>query len=218
MTDAVREAVRKATGLDFLGSGEKGGNLCYVNSRELREDFRTVFREEDAGYYLYALRHSSESLRAGRDLKGFEFEEIISLPSENVFWKMSGLGEELWRVHVNWEKMLFGSRYSLEGDGEWRVEEVRFWTSGVDGGVGEPDRLGRIYLNGRCNIGDVPECVWNFYVRGNYPAQVWLMERLGSTLSRAGQSVYVNLLSALARTASLVEDVDLTLGNMRLSE
>jgi predicted helicase len=218
VTEVVRDRIQKATGLAFLSPGAKGGNLCYVNSPELREEFRTVFREEDAGYYLYGLLHSSESLKSGRDLTSLGRDEVISPASENMFWKMSGLGEELWRVHVNWERVVFGSGYSSEGDGDCRVEEVLFRKLTSDGGAGESDRVGRIYLNERCSIRDVPEFVWNFYLRSDYPAQVWVTDRLGSTLSQVELSIYLHLLSAVERTASLVKMVDATLANFGFSK
>ncbi len=218
VTEIVREGIRKATGLQFLGSGEKGGNLCYVNSPELREEFRMVFREEDAGYYLYGLFHSSESLKSGRDLSGFRRDEFISPCSENMFWKLSQVGEELWRIHVNPDKTLPGFGYILQCDGDWRLAEVRFRLSGPDGGAGVSGHLGEIVLNDRCCISGVPESVWNFYIRGNYLAQVWLAERLGRTLSPAETSTYLHLLAALEKTALLVKEVDSILGDLRFSE
>lgn len=54
----------------------------------------------------------------------------------------------------------------------------------------------------------VPEVAWNFYIGGYQPAQKWLKDRKGRTLSMDDIFHYQKIIVALAETDRLMKEID----------
>ena len=77
-------------GLQFINEKETEGNVCFINSNELRPEFRQSFTSTDLLDYCYAVLHSTIN----------EFSEInsarIPITSDtSIFWKQVNYGSEL---------------------------------------------------------------------------------------------------------------------------
>jgi hypothetical protein len=55
---------------------------------------------------------------------------------------------------------------------------------------------------------NVPEVAWNFYIGGYQPAQKWLKDRHGRTLTFDDIRHYQRMIVALNETAKVMEEVD----------
>ena len=69
-------------------------------------------------------------------------------------------------------------------------------------------RDGRIYINKTQFFGGATERSWNFLIGGYQPAQKWLKDRRGRTLSPADILHYERILSALDLTADIMAEID----------
>jgi very-short-patch-repair endonuclease/type I restriction-modification system DNA methylase subunit len=65
--------------------------------------------------------------------------------------------------------------------------------------------LGRVYINETQYFGDVPEVAWNFYIGGYQPAQKWLKDRKGRTLSFEDIEHYQKIIKVLSETSRVME-------------
>lgn len=77
-------------GLLFINEKEPEGNVCFINSNELRPEFRQSFTSINLLDYCYAVLHSPIN----------EFSEINSVripitSDSSVFWELVKLGGEL---------------------------------------------------------------------------------------------------------------------------
>jgi hypothetical protein len=77
-------------GLLFINEKGTEGNVCFVNSNELRPEFRQSFTSIDLLDYCYAILHSAIN----------EFSEINSVripitSDSSIFWELVNYGSEL---------------------------------------------------------------------------------------------------------------------------
>ena len=64
---------------------EAEGEVCQLNSPELRPEFRLTFTQKDVLDYLYALRHDPKS----------SGEEMLLPPDTGMFWQRVQMGREM---------------------------------------------------------------------------------------------------------------------------
>lgn len=86
----VINQVAECLGLLFVSEKETEGNVCFLNSNELRPEFRQNFTGIDLLDYCYAVLHLAVN----------EFSEInsVSIPMTSdcsIFWKLVKHGSEL---------------------------------------------------------------------------------------------------------------------------
>ena len=79
--------------------------------------------------------------------------------------------------------------------GDCRIEKVKYSN-------------GRVYINKEQYFDDVPLSVWESKI-GNYqPAQAWLKARRGRTLIAQDIQHYSYIITALDKTAAIIEKID----------
>lgn len=86
----IMNQITNCLGLQFINEKETEGNICFINSNELRPEFRQSFTSTDLLDYCYAVLHSPIN----------EFSEINSVripitSDSSVFWKLVNYGSEL---------------------------------------------------------------------------------------------------------------------------
>jgi hypothetical protein len=67
---------------------------------------------------------------------------------------------------------------------------------------------GNVYINKEQYFGCVPEVAWNFYIGGYQPAQKWLKDRKGRTLTNNDIEHYQEIIVALAETERIIKEID----------
>lgn len=87
------------------------------------------------------------------------------------------------------------------------MKEARL-LSRLDIGRGRPFIIadykeGKIFINKEQYFGNVPESAWNFYIGGYQPAQKWLKDRKGRTLTNADSEHYQKIIVALSKTEKI---------------
>ena len=97
------------------------------------------------------------------------------------------------------------------------VEKVEFSLSSAQGvcaantaPIAPELNAGRVYINVTQYFANVPRTAWEFYIGGYQPAQKWLKDRKGRTLSFDDISHYGKIISVLTETARLMTEIDNT--------
>lgn len=67
---------------------------------------------------------------------------------------------------------------------------------------------GKVYINATQYFGNVPEMAWNFYIGCYQPAQKWLKDRKGRTLSNDDIEHYQKMIVALMETDRIMKEID----------
>jgi len=70
------------------------------------------------------------------------------------------------------------------------------------------EMLGKVWINDRQYFGSVPLNAWEFYIGGYQPAQKWLKDRRGRTLSMEEIQHYQKIIVALVETERVMGEVD----------
>ena len=66
----------------------------------------------------------------------------------------------------------------------------------------------RVYINSEQYFEGVPESAWNFFIGGYQPAQKWLKDRKGMTLSFEDVRHYQHIIYILQQTEQLMTEID----------
>ena len=66
----------------------------------------------------------------------------------------------------------------------------------------------RVYINSEQYFEGVPESAWNFYIGGYQPAQKWLKDRKGLTLSFEDVKHYQRIIYVLQQTERIMQEID----------
>jgi len=69
-------------------------------------------------------------------------------------------------------------------------------------------RNGKVFINTEQYFGNVSEVIWDFYIGGYQPAQKWLKDRKGRTLTNADIEHYQKIIIALKETDRIMKEVD----------
>ena len=69
-------------------------------------------------------------------------------------------------------------------------------------------QIGRIRINEEQYFDNIPLVAWEFYIGGYQPAQKWLKDRKGRTLSSADILHYQKIIVALFETDRLMKEID----------
>ena len=66
----------------------------------------------------------------------------------------------------------------------------------------------RVYINSEQYFDGVPESAWNFFIGGYQPAQKWLKDRKGLTLSFDDVKHYGCIIYVLQQTERIMQEID----------
>ena len=90
LNSEIINQITDCLGLQFINEKETEGNVCFINSNELRPEFRQSFTSTDLLDYCYVVLYSTIN----------EFSEINSvripiISDTSIFWKLVNYGSEL---------------------------------------------------------------------------------------------------------------------------
>lgn len=88
------------TGLSFNPAVETANNVCFINSPEVRDDYKITFSADDVFNYVTALLHSPK-LNNRESENNVTEPPAIPYPSDSgMFWKIAGLGKQLFEISL----------------------------------------------------------------------------------------------------------------------
>ena len=155
--------------------------------------------------YIYGVLHSPDYRQTFAEFLKIDFPRIPWPSSPDVLWSVAKKGEQLRRLHLMEDAAVGEAPYAFIGEGE-AVVEAKFpkFEATANG-------LGEVWINGEQRFTNVPGISWGFYIGGYQPAQKWLKDRRGRTLSFDDIRHYQNIIKILVETDRIMKEIELPL-------
>ena len=166
-----------------------------INRDTPPEEGNLTFAPIDLLDYIYGMLHSPNFRETFKEFLKIDFPRVPYPENADEFWAFAKLGSELRLYHLMEHKNIdnFITSYSIFGNN--KVEKPTY-------------NNGNVYINKEQYFSDVPEVAWNFYIGGYQPAQKWLKDRKGRTLSFEDIRHYQRIIVALTETDKIMKEID----------
>ena len=147
---------------------------------------------EDIFDYIYGILHSPSYRAKYKEFLKVDFPRIPYPKDQAEFEHFRSFGNQLRELHLMHN--VPESPVTFPESGSMSVEKVEF-------------NSGRVYINATQYFSNVPRDAWDFYIGGYQPAQKWLKDRKGRTLSFDDIEHYRKIISVLMETKSLMDKI-----------
>ena len=185
--------------------------------------------------YIYGVLHAPAYRETFAEFLKIDFPRIPYPPSPEVFRQISEKGERLRRLHLMETSAIGETPYPYHGEGDdvvagghpkfeksspvrpEPVEGPSFSSTAATEERQGFDRLspngkvGRVHISKDQYFEGVPEIAWTFHIGGYQPAQKWLKDRRGRTLSWDDIGHYQKIVKILAETDRIMREIELPL-------
>jgi hypothetical protein len=150
--------------------------------------------------YIYGVLHSPDYRRTYAQFLKIDFPRIPYPASPEIFAHVADKGGQLRRLHLMEDAAIGATPYPFKGEGA--------------GEVVKPERAedGRVLINPNQWFEGVPSIAWEFHIGGYQPAQKWLKDRKGHTLSFEDVRHYQKIIKILVETDRIMKEIKLPLG------
>lgn len=148
--------------------------------------------------YIYGVLHCPAYRDTFAEFLKIDFPRIPWPASPAEFWDVAGKGGQLRRLHLMEPAAIGDTPYPFLGEGDGTVADVKF-------------KGGKVWINDSQNFGDVPQTAWDALIGGYQPAQKWLKDRKGRTLSFDDVKHYQRIIKILLETDRIMRSITLTL-------
>jgi len=200
--------IEKKLGLAYVPEKEPAGKVCYINNPEVRSDFKTTFAPIDILDYIYAVLHSPAYREKYKEFLKIDFPRVPYPADAETFWQLVELGGQLREIHLLESPKVneFITSYPIDGD---NTVTRKMTTKSLGWEATNTEKTtGRVWINDTQYFDGVPIIAWEFYIGGYQPAQKWLKDRHGRTLSFEDILHYQKIIVALTETHRLMQAVD----------
>lgn len=200
--------IAEKLGLTFVPEKEPEGNVCYINNPEVRNDYKTTFAPIDLLDYIYAVLHSPAYREKYKEFLKIDFPRVPYPADAETFWQLVELGGQLREIHLLESPKVneFTTTYPVDGN---NIVTHKMTTKSIGWESASAEKtMGRVWINDTQYFGEVPLFAWEFYIGGYQPAQKWLKDRHGRTLSFDDILHYRKIIVALTETHRLMQEID----------
>lgn len=165
------------------------------------DDFRAVTGEERPSEvklfdYIYGVLHSLDYRETFAEFLKIDFPRVPYPPSPEIFRHVSEKGEQLRRLHLMEAPAIGDAPYAYSGDADDTVAP------------GYPKfEAGKVHINKDQYFDGVPNIAWTFHIGGYQPAQKWLKDRRGRTLSFDDITHYQKIVKILVETDRIIQAI-----------
>jgi hypothetical protein len=156
---------------------------------------RPSFTPLDILDYIYAVLHSPHYRETYKEFLKTDFPRVPYPENGSDFWRLVKQGQELRLYHLLEHESLEKPTMLYQGAGDNTLLKPEY-------------KDGRVYINATQYFDAVPPHVWAFWIGGYQPAQKWLKDRKGRTLSFNDIRHYEKLLTSLDATAGIMAEID----------
>jgi predicted helicase len=157
-------------------------------------EYNGVLYPQDLFDYIYAVLHSPSYRERYKEFLKIDFPRIPYPIDWEKFRDLVELGEELRQLHLM-EDLPSTTGITFPVAGSLQVDCYRWQDN-------------RVYINAEQYFEGVPESAWNFFIGGYQPAQKWLKDRKGMTLSFEDVKHYGRIIYVLQQTERLMGEID----------
>ncbi|MCQ2049828.1 MAG: N-6 DNA methylase [Candidatus Saccharibacteria bacterium] len=151
--------------------------------------------------YIYGVLHTPSYREKYKEFLKVDFPRIPYPENAEKFNQIVALGGKLRKLHLMEEIPQCQTSFDIAGDNT--VTELRYESADTSKQIN-----GRVFINKTQYFDNVPELAWNFYIGGYQPAQKWLKDRKGRTLSYDDISHYRKIIAILIETDNLMKQLD----------
>ena len=186
----------------FVRLLEQATGLTFVSDQ--RSGCEESFGPECVLGYIYAILHSPEYRRRYADFLKSDFPRVPLPGNRAVFSALIFPGARLVSLHLM-ETEDRGEGAAFHRTGSNQVDKVRY----APPSSGWP---GRVWINREQYFESVDPEIWAFTIGGYRPAEKWLKDRKGRTLSEDDIDHYRKIVAALTDTRRLMTEIDEVIG------
>ena len=142
--------------------------------------------------YIYGVLHSPSYREKYREFLKIDFPRIPYPENKDKFEHYCKYGEQLRKLHLMTEIPPSSVTFPIGGD---CVVDKPVYNNG------------RVYINKTQYFDNVPQSAWEFYVGGYQPAQKYLKDRKGRTLTQEEVMHYENIITVLQETDRIMQEI-----------
>jgi len=178
----------------YITDGSKVQNLNTEIVNEI-EKITGNFEPEEILDYIYAVLHSPNYRKKYKEFLKIDFPRVPYPKDKTSFKKLVKLGTELRLLHLleSPKANNFITTYPITGSNV--VEKISY-------------KDGKVFINKEQYFGKVPQSAWEFYIGGYQPAQKWLKDRKGRTLTNSDIEHYQKIIVTLTETKKIMKEID----------
>lgn len=148
--------------------------------------------------YIYGVLNCPAYREKYAEFLKIDFPRIPWPATPNEFWEVSAKGTMLRKLHLMDPATVGHAPFPLQGEGASVVDSPSY-------------NGGKVWINSSQCFINVPEIAWEFCIGGYQPAQKWLKDRKGRTLTFDDVKHYQRVLKILSETNRIMEEITLTL-------
>lgn len=157
-------------------------------------DYNGVLYPQALFDYIYAVLHSPSYRERYKEFLKIDFPRIPYPTDWEKFRDLAEKGEELRQLHLM-EDLPSKTGITFPVAGSLQVDCYRWQEN-------------RVYINAEQYFDGVPESAWNFFIGGYQPAQKWLKDRKGMTLTFEDVKHYGRIIYVLQQTERIMQEID----------
>ncbi|MCG7656935.1 type ISP restriction/modification enzyme [Wielerella bovis] len=189
--------------LNFSGSLQRQPNINETIVKKIakiiKKDWGSDdFTPENLLDYIYAVLHSPNYRTKYAEMLKTNFPRIPYPENASEFFRLADLGKELrlWHTlkHDDCDMANFITEFNAENP-DMTVDKPKYENETV-------------FWNKTGSLKGVPQAVWEMYIGGYQPAQKWLKDRKGQTLTAADLEHYQKMILALSKTLEIMQQID----------
>lgn len=148
--------------------------------------------------YIYGVLYCPGYRKAYAEFLKIDYPRIPWPTTPDEFWHVAEKGTQLRKLHLMDPSTVGPTPFPFMGEGHAVVENPA-------------KRDGKIWINTTQYFDAVPEVSWEFYIGGYQPAQKWLKDRKGRTLTFDDIRHYQRILKILSETDRIMKTITMNL-------
>lgn len=150
--------------------------------------------------YIYGVLYTPSYRAQFNEFLQIDFPKIPYPKNEKEFIRTASIGHKLRELHLmRTTPKNTTVAFNISGDNIIAAKKK---------GKGVRFEDGKVHINTTQYFENVPELAWNFYIGGYRPAQKWLADRAGRSLSYDDIEHYRQIISVLVETHRLMLELD----------
>lgn len=181
----------------YIYTDDYSEKIPNLNLEEWQKFNNAIGREtspEELMAYIYGVLHSPSYRERYKEFLKVDFPRIPLPESAAEFDRKASLGQQLIDLHLMKDTQTWRTLTTFPEVGDQKVEKLDY-------------SEGKVWINGSQYFGNVSETAWNLFIGGYQPAQKWLKDRKGKTLSFDDIRHYLYIIHALSETDRLMKEI-----------
>ena len=163
--------------------------------QKIEESLGETIDPQELFDYIYAVLHSPNYRTKYKEFLKIDFPRIPYPENKEEYHRLVDLGGQLRRLHLM-QEVPAPQHAKFDNPGSNIVDKPEY-------------KDGCVWINKEQCFADVPEKAWNFYIGGYQPAQKWLKDRRGRTLTYDDITHYRNIITILLETDRMMKEIDI---------